>query len=345
MYIYPTTSTSTNSTPSPPSTTSTNPPPQTPLPLLAQTTNRLLRRRYALLTSLTTCPIFGILINTLSVKNYLSSISSIQSLIAAAGKKSYTFVVGKVNAAKVANFAEIGGWVVVGCWESCLLDDTNGEFFRPVITPWELELALMGDEERVWTGVWRGGLDVGEGKKKKTTASLTAADDGEETKQPNEEAEERIEIEIEDPDSEPESQPPEFDLRTGRYVSHTRPMLSSTTSTTIKSSGYPTSSSTSISSPSNTTSTPAASNALLKRPTPSNLALASINGTISPGAEFLNQRRTWRGLGSDFVDAEDGEVEVEGRTVDRQGAVVEEGRRGVARGYSVGVDESGDGKR
>ena len=83
---------------------------------LETSTASLLRRRYALITSLTTAPIWGILINTLSVKNYLSILSHIQSLISAAGKKSYLFVVGKLNSAKLANFSEIGGWVVIGCW-------------------------------------------------------------------------------------------------------------------------------------------------------------------------------------------------------------------------------------
>ena len=100
-----------------------------------------LRRRYALLTSLSTTAIFGILVNTLSVSNYLSMVEHVRTTIAAAGKKSYTFVVGKVNAAKIANFAEVGGWVVVGCWESSLFD--SRDFWKPVVTPFELELALL----------------------------------------------------------------------------------------------------------------------------------------------------------------------------------------------------------
>ena len=111
--------------------------------LTPATTTQLLRRRYALITRLSTAPIFGILINTLSITNYLSALTHIQNLIRSAGKKSYTFVVGKVNAAKLANFAEIGGWVVIGCWESSLIE--SAELYRPVITPFELEVALQGD--------------------------------------------------------------------------------------------------------------------------------------------------------------------------------------------------------
>jgi diphthamide biosynthesis protein 2 len=138
IHIYPT------------SLTSSAVPPTASLASTAQT----LRRRYALLTSLSTTPIFGILINTLSVKNYMHILSHVQRQISAAGKKYYTFVVGKVNAAKVANFSEVGGWVVIGCWESSLIE--SREFWRPMITPWELSVALMPDEVRVWTGAWEG---------------------------------------------------------------------------------------------------------------------------------------------------------------------------------------------
>jgi diphthamide biosynthesis protein 2 len=51
--------------------------------------------------------------------------------------------------------------------------------------------------------------------------------------------------------------------------------------------------------------------------------LATVNGVVSPGAEFLRSQRTWQGLGSDFE-------------VGEESTVVEEGRSGVARGYVVG---------
>ena len=52
----------------------------------------------------------------------------------------------------------------------------------------------------------------------------------------------------------------------------------------------------------------------------------------SPGAEYLRSQRTWVGLGSDF------EIGYE-KDGDEKGAVVEEGRGGVARGYTVGDGE------
>jgi len=277
----------------------------TPTASLART-HQTLMRRYALLTSLSTTPIFGILINTLSVKNYMHILSHVQRQISAAGKKYYTFVVGKVNAAKVANFSEVGGWVVIGCWESSLIE--SREFWRPMITPWELKVALMGDEERVWTGRWEGDfqkvLDEGEGDVKEKTGS--SAQEGEEDGDANG-----------DYDSEEESAPPEFDLRTGRYVSHARPMRSSGATKAVNGDA----------------TTSSSSSALTKR---ANGDIAAVGGVASPGAEYLRSNRTWQGLGTDYRDAEDGEEAVGGK----RAAKMEEGRSGIARGYVVGEQGS-----
>lgn len=256
-------------------------------------TSLLLRRRYALITSLATTPIWGILINTLSVRHYLSMITHVQNLISSAGRKSYLFVVGKINAAKIANFAEIGGWVVIGCWESSLID--SKEFYRPIITPFELEMALKGDE-RVWTGEWRAdfaGLLDGKQESEAIHMGDTIGEDD-------------AGSDAADIASDEESEPPEFDLRTGRYISRPKPgrKLNGTHND-------PTTNST----------------ALTKR---AKGAMISVNAIASPAADFLAKQRTWRGLGSDFeVRYEDDEEEVEG-------AMIEEGQTGVAGGYAVG---------
>ena len=69
-----------------------------------------------------------------------------KALLKKAGKKYYTFVIGKLNVAKLANFMEIDIFVLVACPENSLLD--NAEFYRPVITPFELEVAC--NPERQW---------------------------------------------------------------------------------------------------------------------------------------------------------------------------------------------------
>ncbi|KIV99357.1 diphthamide biosynthesis protein 2 [Verruconis gallopava] len=255
----------------------------------AAVTSPLLRRRYALLTSLSTASVFGILINTLSVKNYMHVVSHVQKLISAAGKKSYTFVVGKVNPAKVANFAEIGGWVVIGCWESSLIE--SRDFYKPLITPFELELALMSDRTRQWNGDWRSDFDTILGDE--LAASHTV------------QGKEGVEI-VDREGDEDESAPPEYDLRTGRYVSHSRPMHATKGNARRPLDG-------------DKTDSHEVSQSLMKR---GNGELARIGGIISPGAEYLRSMKTWRGLGSDY------EIHY-----DNTGAIVEEGQTGIAKGY------------
>jgi diphthamide biosynthesis protein 2 len=235
-------------------------------------------------------------------------LSHVQQQITNAGKKYYTFVVGKVNAAKIANFSEIGGWVVIGCWESSLIE--SKEFWRPIITPFELGLALQGDEERVWTGEWRGDFQsvLEDGVKPPgSTNGAKVQVDGQEESHDGQDG---------DYDSEEESAPPEFDLRTGRYISHSRPMRASTTPKAVPSVGNG--------------QTAPATTALTKR---TNGDLAQIGGVVSPGAEYLREKRTWQGLGSDFHTQEE-EVGTNG-----QGARMEEGRSGIARGYVVGDED------
>ncbi|KAM5350618.1 hypothetical protein ACJ41O_007123 [Fusarium nematophilum] len=260
----------------------------------------LLRRRFAKVLSLASAGVIGILVNTLSVANYLSSINLLREKIARADKKSYTVVVGKLNPAKLANFAEVEGWVVVGCWESGLVEDDVG-YWRPVVTPFELEVALMSEEERVWGGEWWGGIEkLGLNDQPQDVAS--SAEDHVEEQDQDEDVPGGVEGE--------ESAPPEFDLRTGKLISTSRPMRlpvrknPSAGAGSLAASGSGTSQQT---------------EALVKH---SVGELASINGVASPGAEFLRSGRSWQGLGTDF----DNEAST----------LIEEGRSGIARGYHVG---------
>ncbi|KAK7994347.1 diphthamide biosynthesis protein 2 [Apiospora marii] len=273
----------------------------------------LLRRRYGLVVRFASASIIGILVNTLSVKNYLPTIALLRDQIAAAGKKSYTIVVGKLNPAKLANFAEMDGWVVVGCWESGLVESDG--MYKPVITPFELALALAGDDQRIWDGSWGGGIEG-----VASQAEAKAAKDAEEqaAAEAERDAEGDIPQDVEGGVDEEESEPPEFDWRTGKLVSHSRPMrvpvrnkktddaTESTTEGASKSAKEP-------------------SAALVQRKFGE---LATVNGVVSPGAEFLRSQRTWQGLGSDYNTTEDVE--------DEESTAVEEGRSGVARGVHSG---------
>ena len=264
-------------------------------PFLAST-SRALNRRYALLTSISTASIFGILINTLSVKNYLHIVEYVKSQIQAAGKKSYTFVVGKVNAAKVANFGEIGAWVVIGCWESSLID--SKDFWRPVLTPFELGLALKGDNERVWTGEWSSDFQSILQERDQLGDDPLWSD----RHRTDVDIDEKAHSEL---GSEEESAPPDYDLRTGRYVSQARLTHKSRLG---------------ASAGRNNTS-----DSLIRR---ARGDVAVVGGMASPGAEYLRSKRTWHGLGSDLEIA-----------YEDAGGVIEQGRSGIARGYTH--DEEG----
>lgn len=286
-----------------------NPSPATPL---LASTSLALRRRYALLTRVSRAPIIGILINTLSVHAYLAALTSIQDLIARAGKKYYVFVMGKLNAAKIANFAEVGGWVVVGCWESSLVE--SGEFEKPVVVPWELELALKGDEERVWTGEWRG--DFARLLEQRYEAGEAASGAGGSDHVESHAEAGPVGEDAGGSDSESESEPPEFDLRTGKYIQHSKPMRQKAV-TADKGTGTE-----------KTDSTGTGQHSMVKR---AKGDIARIGGEASPGAQFLREKRTWQGLGSDFEIAYD---------EDSSQPAVQEGRSGIARGYENERDKA-----
>lgn len=111
-------------------------------------TNRLLMRRYAVVQKARDADIFGILVGTLGVASYLPLIKRIRANLKRAHKKSYTISVGKLNPAKLANFLEVECFVLVACPENSLIDAKD--FLRPIVTPYELEIALQAEQS--WTG-------------------------------------------------------------------------------------------------------------------------------------------------------------------------------------------------
>ncbi|KAG5643986.1 hypothetical protein DXG03_009276 [Asterophora parasitica] len=104
-------------------------------------TNRLLMRRYAAVQRARDADVFGILVGTLGVASYLPLIKHLRTLLARNRKKSYTISVGKLNPSKLANFLEIECFVLVACPENSVIEAK--EFLRPIVTPFELEIALQ----------------------------------------------------------------------------------------------------------------------------------------------------------------------------------------------------------
>ncbi|KAJ1529130.1 Diphthamide biosynthesis protein 2, partial [Cladochytrium tenue] len=70
----------------------------------------------------------------------------LKRLILARGKKPYVVSVGRPTPAKLANFPDVGAFVLVACRENSLLLDQR-DLLQPVVTPFELDAALARHSE------------------------------------------------------------------------------------------------------------------------------------------------------------------------------------------------------
>ena len=111
---------------------------------------KLVRKRYFQVEKAKDAAIFGILVGTLSVARYKDALIRVKDILKRMGRKYYTFIVGKINVAKLANHSEVDVYVLIACPESSLLD--SKEFYKPIVTPFELEIAL--NPERKWDGAY-----------------------------------------------------------------------------------------------------------------------------------------------------------------------------------------------
>lgn len=107
--------------------------------------NRALMKRYYAIERAKDAAVVGILVGTLGVADYLSIIPQLKEAIHKAGKKCYMFAMGKLNVPKLANFLEIDIFVLIACPENSLLD--SSEFYKPVVTPFEMEVACNPNRE------------------------------------------------------------------------------------------------------------------------------------------------------------------------------------------------------
>ena len=109
---------------------------------------RLLMQRTYLIEKAKDASRIGLLVGTLGVSRYRDIIDRVLDAVKASGKKAYTFLVGKPNVPKLANFPEIDVFVLIACPENSIVGAK--EFMQPVITPFELDVAL--NSARNWTG-------------------------------------------------------------------------------------------------------------------------------------------------------------------------------------------------
>ena len=128
--------------------------------LVPSSTNvrRALMKRYFAIEKTKDAERIGILVGTLGVANYCDMIDKCRDTIKRAGKRAYTFLVGKPNAPKLANFPEIDVFVIVACPLNSIelavgnisegRDRSGKDFLHLIITPFELDVAL--NPKRKW---------------------------------------------------------------------------------------------------------------------------------------------------------------------------------------------------
>ena len=78
-------------------------------------------RRYYLVQQAREAAVVGLLIGSLSVSHRQPMLAALKALCRRAGRKYYVFIMGKLNTAKLANFAEVGVYVLLGSPEHSLL--------------------------------------------------------------------------------------------------------------------------------------------------------------------------------------------------------------------------------
>ena len=113
--------------------------------LESRNVNKMLIKRFSNIEKVRESKIIGILVGTLGIKNFREVINRMKKVIKSADKKFYVVSIGKPNPPKLANFAEIKAFVMVGCPENSLLDCS--EFYQSIVTPYELEIACI---DRAW---------------------------------------------------------------------------------------------------------------------------------------------------------------------------------------------------
>ncbi|SJX62344.1 related to DPH2-diphtheria toxin resistance protein [Sporisorium reilianum f. sp. reilianum] len=281
------------------------------------TTNRLLMKRYASVLKARDASVVGLLVGTLDVHSYLPLLRYLRRLLGGkrSGRKVYTISVGKLNPAKLANFQEIDVFVLVACPENTLVD--SKEFFRPIVTPFEMELAVRAAErqERGEEGVeWSG----------RYVLDLEKLVPPEFTQQEQDAAAhmERLDItdqqggNINDEDSDDDR--PHFSLISGTYV-HRRKFNSKPPSTTTLPSADPTQT--------RQLTAPNPTHANQDQVTLRDPATGQLTTVLETASIAHIQKRGWKGL--------------EQRLGLDEPSVLEEGREGIAKGYK---DAGGQGE-
>lgn len=141
-------------------------------PFVSKKASQLIKTRFYLIQKAKLCHVFGILVADVNrdEASIQGIIQSLQKLVQEENHVSYTFVVGSLNPAKLANFGEIDCFIWLACPEHSILQHSSTDYHVPVVTPYELLVAF----ERVPWGKYESQVSIDES----LLAKDRATDDG-----------------------------------------------------------------------------------------------------------------------------------------------------------------------
>lgn len=108
--------------------------------------SRSFRERFGGVARVEQSKVVGIIVGSMGLtgESTRGIVARLQTLCEAAGRKTYVFIMGRLNEAKLCNFPEIQVFCLVSNEDTSVIAPKT--FPVPVITPWELELGLGARE-------------------------------------------------------------------------------------------------------------------------------------------------------------------------------------------------------
>lgn len=122
--------------------------------MFSSITNRLLRKRLFLIEKLRDANVVGLVVGTLEIKGYVEAIQRVRQLCKAASKKLYVLSIGKLNEAKLSNFAsDINAFIMLSCPFGIVLD--SKDYYKPIVSMFEAEVALNSSKDWFADNGWK----------------------------------------------------------------------------------------------------------------------------------------------------------------------------------------------
>lgn len=142
-----------------------------------------IRRRYFNIEKCKNANTLGLVLVTLTGRNYLDIIQRIQKMAKYHGIKTQIISVGRINPAKLGNFLEIDCFVIIGCPFN--KSYVSKDFYKPMVSVFEAEIALNPNwymkypeaYETDFENILKTDLEINQDKKdENNTTSLTTND-------------------------------------------------------------------------------------------------------------------------------------------------------------------------